>query len=97
MEFRGYVDHIIYRKPENGYTVFVLSTKEEDITCVGYLQQVDQGENLLIQGEEVEHALYGTQIKVSSYQIVLPDDSQSMERYLEAEQLKALVRLWPGE
>ncbi|MCI5585266.1 MAG: ATP-dependent RecD-like DNA helicase [Lachnospiraceae bacterium] len=90
MEFRGYVDHIIYRKPENGYTVFVLSTKEEDITCVGYLQQVDQGENLLIQGEEVEHALYGTQIKVSSYQIVLPDDSQSMERYLGSGAIKGV-------
>ncbi len=82
MEIKGYVDHVIYRKPENGYTVFVLSTKEEDITCVGYLQQVDQGENLLVQGEEVEHPLYGSQIKISSYQIVLPDDLQSMERYL---------------
>ena len=57
MEAKGYVDHIIYRKPENGYTVFVLSTKEEDITCVGYLQQIDQGETLLVQGEIVEHSL----------------------------------------
>lgn len=90
METKGYVDHIIYRKPENGYTVFVLSTKEEDITCVGYLQQIDQGENLLIQGEMVEHALYGSQIKVSSYQVVLPDDIQSMERYLGSGAIKGV-------
>lgn len=90
METKGYVNHIIYRKPENGYTVFVLSTKEEDITCVGYLQQIDQGENLLIQGEMVEHALYGSQIKVSSYQVVLPDDIQSMERYLGSGAIKGV-------
>lgn len=90
MEFKGYIDHIIYRKPENGYTVFVLSTKDEDVTCVGYLQQIDQGENILIQGEEVEHTVYGTQIKVNSYQVVLPDDSQSMERYLGSGAIKGV-------
>lgn len=90
MEAKGYVDHIIYRKPENGYTVFVLSTKEEDITCVGYLQQIDQGETLLVQGEIVEHSLYGSQIKVKSYQIVLPDDLQSMERYLGSGAIKGV-------
>ncbi len=90
MEAKGYVDHIIYRKPENGYTVFVLSTKEEDITCVGYLQQIDQGETLLVQGEIVEHSLYGSQIKVKSYQVVLPDDLQSMERYLGSGAIKGV-------
>ncbi|MBQ9991279.1 MAG: ATP-dependent RecD-like DNA helicase [Lachnospiraceae bacterium] len=90
MEIKGYVDHVIYRKPENGYTVFVLSTKEEDITCVGYLQQIDQGENLQIQGEVVEHPLYGSQIKISTYQVVLPDDLQSMERYLGSGAIKGV-------
>ena len=90
MEIKGYVDHVIYRKPENGYTVFVLSTKEEDITCVGYLQQIDQGENLQIQGEIVEHPLYGSQIKISTYQVVLPDDLQSMERYLGSGAIKGV-------
>lgn len=90
MEIRGYVDHVIYRKAENGYTVFVLSTKDEDITCVGYLQQIDQGENLLVEGEMVEHPLYGKQIKVSTYQLVMPDDLQSMERYLGSGAIKGV-------
>ena len=54
MEITGYVDHIIYRKPENGYTVFILVSEGDEITCVGNLGQIDQGDYLLIEGEEVE-------------------------------------------
>lgn len=90
MEYKGYVDHIIYRREENGYTVFVLSTTEDDITCVGYLPRIDQGENLLVSGEEVEHAVYGSQIKITSCRTVLPDDVQSMERYLGSGAIKGI-------
>ena len=82
MEITGYVDHIIYRKPENGYTVFILVSEGNEITCVGNLAQIDQGDYLKIEGEEVSHAIYGSQIKVKSYDIVPPDDADSMERYL---------------
>lgn len=90
MEYKGYVDHIIYRKEENGYTVFVLSMKEDDVTCVGYLPQIDQGEDLLIVGEEVEHAVYGSQVKITSCRRVMPDDVQSMERYLGSGAIKGI-------
>ena len=36
----GYVDHIIYRNAENGYTVLVLVVNEEELTCVGDLKSV---------------------------------------------------------
>lgn len=90
MEYRGYVDHIIYRREENGYTVFVLSMKEDDITCVGYLPEIDQGEDLLVVGEEVEHAVYGSQIKVAFIRRILPSDAQSMERYLGSGAIKGV-------
>ena len=31
----GYVEHIVYRNKENGYTVMNLIAGEEEITCVG--------------------------------------------------------------
>ena len=31
----GYVDHIIYRNADNGYTVLVMICDEEEVTCVG--------------------------------------------------------------
>lgn len=35
----GYVDHIIYRNADNGYTVLVLVCEEEEITCVGIFRE----------------------------------------------------------
>ena len=90
MEITGYVDHIIYRKLENGYTVFILISEGDEITCVGNMGQIDQGDNLLIEGEEVSHAIYGSQIKVTSYRVVPPSDADSMERYLGSGAIKGV-------
>ena len=89
-QITGYVDHIIYRKQENGYTVFVLVSEGDEITCVGNLGQIDQGDYLQVEGEEVSHAIYGSQIKVNSYRIVPPSDADSMERYLGSGAIKGV-------
>ena len=41
----GYIDHVIFRNEENGYTVMVLKGTgvEEDLTCVGSFPAVPQG------------------------------------------------------
>jgi len=87
---KGFVDHIIYQKPENGYTVLVLHTDGEELTCVGTMKSVSAGETLELQGEYTEHSIYGRQLKVSSYQVVAPDDAASMERYLASGAIKGI-------
>ena len=84
----GVIQPIVVNKAENGYTVFVLVSDEDEITCVGNLGQIDQGDYLQIEGEEVSHAIYGSQIKVKSYRIVPPTDADSMERYLGSGAIK---------
>ena len=79
---KGYVEHIIYRNADNGYTVMNIVCDEDEITCVGMFQGIDQGENLEIHGEYIEHALYGTQFKAQSYQVLAPSDIVSIQRYL---------------
>ena len=78
----GYVDHIIYRNTENGYTVFELIADGEEITCVGTFQAIDEGEGLEVTGEYVEHAVYGSQLRVDSYVETVMEDERSIERYL---------------
>lgn len=88
---KGYVDHIIYQNKENGYTVMVVVADGEDITCVGNsLQGVGMGEMLLLEGEYVEHSVYGHQLKISSCEILPPEDAASMERYLGSGAIKGL-------
>ena len=78
----GYVEHIVYRNEENGYTVMNIVADGEEITCVGSFQAVSEGEGIEMEGEYTVHPSYGPQLKVSSYQIKAPEDMVSMERYL---------------
>ncbi len=86
----GYVDHIIFQNSENGYTVMVLIADGEESTCVGMCKGLSQGENIEAEGEYVEHPVYGTQFKISSYRTVVPKDSASMERYLGSGAIKGV-------
>ena len=87
---KGYVDHIIYRNADNGYTVLVLISEGDELTCVGTFKDIEQGENLEVEGEYVEHPVYGTQLKVTEYRIVAPEDAASMERYLGSGAIKGV-------
>ena len=78
----GYIEHIIYRNQENGYTVANLVSEETEITCVGIFQYLNEGEAIRAKGVYKEHPSYGQQFSVSSYEIVIPQDSLAMERYL---------------
>ncbi len=86
----GYIDHIIFQNADNGYAVFVLINQGEEITCVGNLHGITQGENVSLQGDYVEHAVYGTQFKADSYQVIAPTDRISMERYLGSGAIKGI-------
>ena len=86
----GYVEHIIFHNSENGYTVMNLVTEEEEITCVGMCRGIVEGESICAQGEKVEHPLYGSQFKISSYESVAPRDCASMERYLGSGVVKGI-------
>ncbi|MCI9372039.1 MAG: ATP-dependent RecD-like DNA helicase [Lachnospiraceae bacterium] len=87
---KGYIDHIIYRNTDNGYTVLNLISDEEEITCVGTFRTIDKGENIEAEGIYTSHPVYGEQFKVENYQITAPDDTLSMERYLGSGAIKGV-------
>lgn len=78
----GYVDHIIFRNEENGYTVMVMVCEGEELTCVGTLRFINEGELLEAEGSYTEHSTYGRQFKISSYVLKTPEDELAIERYL---------------
>ncbi len=89
-ELTGYVESIIFRNSDNGYTVMDFVADEELITCVGNFPVVGEGENLVIRGEYTNHPNYGRQFKVSGYDVVAPTDEVSMERYLGSGAIRGL-------
>ena len=86
----GYVDHIIYRNADNGYTVLVLVCEEEEITCVGIFSGISEGENIEVTGEYTAHPTYGKQFKAESYVEKEPTDELSIERYLGSGAIKGI-------
>ncbi len=69
------------------------STPEEDIIVVGTFPGIDEGENLVIQGEYIEHATYGRQFKAHSYKVSEPTDIASIERYLASGAIKGIGKV----
>lgn len=86
----GYVEHIIYRNEDNGYTVCELVCDGEEITCVGLFQYINEGESLEVKGGYVDHASYGRQFKVEEYENKMPEDTMAMERYLGSGAVKGI-------
>lgn len=87
---KGYVDHIIYRNTDNGYTVLILIVEEEELTCVGTFSDIVEGENIEAKGEYTDHPTYGRQFKVVSYEEKAPEDELAIERYLGSGAIKGI-------
>lgn len=86
----GYVEHIIYRNADNGYTVLNLVSGEDEITCVGIFSAIAEGENIEAQGEYTEHPTYGQQFKVAGFEEKAPEDEEAIERYLGSGAIKGI-------
>lgn len=90
-QLEGYVEHIVFRNGDNGYTVMSLANEEEDgITCVGTFSFINEGEYLSLTGEYTEHPVYGSQFTVAAYEMKEPEDVMSMERYLGSGAIKGV-------
>ncbi|MGN1192815.1 MAG: ATP-dependent RecD-like DNA helicase [Dorea sp.] len=87
---KGYVEHIVYRNEDNGYTVFHLNNDDGELTCVGNFHYIEEGELLKITGEYTTHKMYGLQFSVDSFEACEPEDLISIERYLGSGAIKGI-------
>jgi len=86
----GYVDKIVFRNAENGYTVLSLIDDDVETTCVGSFTFISEGEFIRATGSYTAHQLYGQQFQVLSYEFKEPEDLQSMEKYLGSGAIKGI-------
>ena len=88
----GYIDHVIFRNDDNGYTVMVLKGLEEEkeLTCVGTFPAITQGASIEAMGNYITDPVYGKQFQISSYVEKMPEDALAMERYLGSGAIKGI-------
>lgn len=89
-EIQGLIEHIIYKNDNNGYTVLSMMAQGKEVSCVGMLPGVSEGEYIRAQGHYTEHAVYGRQFKIESYVAEMPEDIYSVERYLGSGVIKGI-------
>ena len=54
MKLEGYVEHIVYRNEENGYSVLNLVSEGQEITVVGSFHYISEGELLELTGGVIQ-------------------------------------------
>lgn len=83
--FEGKVVEIIYRNDENGYTVGVMETVENEIiTFVGTFISIEESDYLKISGNQKLHPSYGMQLDVKSYEMPDLGSRKSILAYLSS-------------
>ncbi len=87
---RGYVEKIVYRNEDNGYTVMTVVQDKEEIACVGTFRYINEGEYAELSGHYTIHPSYGEQLVVESYEIKVPEDAVAIGRYLGSGAIKGV-------
>ena len=91
MQVEGQIVDIIYKNEINSYTVSTFETIEgEELTIVGYLPFVNQGDNLKVTGNMVTHPDYGEQLKVETFEKTMPKTKEALEKYLSNGNFKGI-------
>ena len=90
MELTGEIIDIIYRNEINSYTICTFETEEEETVIVGYLPFVNIGDTLKVYGKFIEHKDYGRQFRVDTFEKMMPQTLESLERYLASGNIKGV-------
>ena len=90
MELTGIIEEIIYQNQINSYTIAVLTTDDEIYTIVGYLPFINIGDTIKVVGKFITHKEYGQQFKVDTFEKLMPQTLDALERYLASGSIKGI-------
>lgn len=90
MELKGEIVDVIYKNEINSYTIANLETETEVFTVVGYLPFINVGDNLKLEGKFVTHQEYGRQFKIDTFEKIIPETLDALERYLANGSIKGI-------
>ena len=90
MELVGEIADIIYKNEVNSYTIANLETDKEVYTVVGYLPFIGVGDNVKLFGKFVTHQEYGRQFKIDTFEKMMPQTLDALERYLASGNIKGI-------
>lgn len=84
MKIEGIIEEIIFHNEDNGYTVAKVKCDKEQITVVGCLPYISEKQNISFEGEWVVHHQFGKQLKINSFEEIMPDTKGGILKYLSS-------------
>ena len=95
VKLAGYVEKILYSSPNSDYKIIVVSTEDGSKTCVGNVI-INEGEYIIVEGEEIFHDTYGEEVKIQSYEVKISNDELSIRKYLGSGAIKGIGKTMAG-
>ncbi|MGC1403081.1 MAG: ATP-dependent RecD-like DNA helicase [Thermodesulfobacteriota bacterium] len=88
----GHIERITFQNEEDHFTIAKMKIKgrRDVITVIGNLFSVAPGEVLRIQGYYEQHAKYGLQVRIESYESLIPATVVGIEKYLGSGLVKGI-------
>lgn len=80
----------MYRNEQNGYIVLDLDAKNELITVIGELGDIEEGEELVLDGKYEQHSRFGRQFRATYCERKLPSTESNIRKYLESGVIKGI-------
>lgn len=90
IEISGTVEKITYCNSANSYTVAVVKVKDENLTVVGMLPFLSEGDAAVFSGKYTVHPTYGQQFQAVSFERKIPQNSAAVLKYLSSGAIKGI-------
>ena len=90
LEIKGQISEIIYQNEINSYTIAEFETEEELTVIVGYLPFINKGDSLKLVGNFINHPDYGRQFKIQTFEKIMPETLEALEKYLSGGIIKGV-------
>ncbi len=90
VELQGYIERIVFRNEESGYSVLCMKEGNKEEFLVGVFPDVSEGEYMTARGEMNVHPIYGKQLRVQEYEFTAPGDAASTLKYLSSGAVKGI-------
>ncbi|MCB2293193.1 ATP-dependent RecD-like DNA helicase [Clostridium algoriphilum] len=83
-EIQGTIEDVVFHNEDNGYIIAHLNDNKKQITVVGIVPYVSEGQNLKLDGEWVNHPQFGKQFKINHCEEIIPSSLMGIEKYLSS-------------
>ena len=94
----GHIERVTFHNRDNHFTIarFRLEKTDGLVTILGTVPNPSPGETLKVSGRWETHPRYGPQLRIRSYETLLPDKKDALVKYLSSGLISGLGRQTAG-